>query len=319
MLRNPFSSRTSDLSPEEAVELANKRLELARKENDSAKKLGLANSAKSLLKDAEIIFASTKIKDPAFSEGIANAYHKHGALLDELGHHDRAKKSHNKAGKWGYVDAAGRNAGSSHSLGKNDTIHRLLLPTAALSIAPSVAAATYQDNFKTDVTQPTLQDHTPVKANNDKPAPNKNGMQIQQKIFDQNVTPPIARYALPEAGERIASTPQLAYCLSLLHPSRISKEELDQSECDWLQTRVVDPDEKERLQAMETDMVRTFVQEVLKKPDVVAEIVSLAAVLGQDDFRKLLQAFVDGINQSFLLDVHLLNGLAQLIRNAPQG
>ncbi|KAF9991694.1 hypothetical protein BGZ80_008953, partial [Entomortierella chlamydospora] len=70
---------------------------------------------------------------------------------------------------------------------------------------------------------------------------------------------------------------------------------------------------------MATDVIRAFVQEGLKKPDVVAEVVSLAAVLGQDDFRKLLQVFVDGINQSVLLDLHLLNGLAQLIRNAPQG
>ncbi|KAG0008552.1 hypothetical protein BGZ80_003303, partial [Entomortierella chlamydospora] len=70
---------------------------------------------------------------------------------------------------------------------------------------------------------------------------------------------------------------------------------------------------------MATDLIRAFVREDLKKSGVVAEAVSLAAVLEQEDFRKLLQVFVDSMSQSVLLDVHLLNGLAQSIRNAPQG
>ncbi|KAG0007573.1 hypothetical protein BGZ80_004493, partial [Entomortierella chlamydospora] len=323
MLRTPSSSRTSDLSPEKALELVNKHLELARKEDDSAKKLELANSAGSQLESVENIFAPTKVKDPALSEDIAHAYHEHGALIDDLDNHDKAKKSHSKDEKWGYVDAVGQHTGSSHPLDKNDTIVRSFTTTAALSVAPSVATEMYQDSSKTDVTQFIHQDHTlratPTKVNSDKVIPNKDGIQVQQMIFDQNITPPVAKYALPGAGKRIASTPQLAYCLSLLHPSMISKEELDQSERNWLQDGAIDPDEKERLQTMATDLVRAFVQEVLRKPAVVAEVVSLAAVLEQDDLRKLLQAFIDGIDQSMSLDVHLLNGLAQLIRNAPQG
>ncbi|KAF9996287.1 hypothetical protein BGZ80_007291, partial [Entomortierella chlamydospora] len=94
MLRNLISPRTTKLSLEKALELVNKRIELARKEGDTANALELINSAKSLLKDAEIIFAT-------LSNGIGIAYHKHGKLLDDLGHHDKAKKSHNKAEKWG--------------------------------------------------------------------------------------------------------------------------------------------------------------------------------------------------------------------------
>ncbi|KAF9995411.1 hypothetical protein BGZ80_007521, partial [Entomortierella chlamydospora] len=298
MLRNLFSSQTSDRSTEETLGLTSKRLELARKEDDTAKRLELINSVKPLLKDTENTFASKKVKDPALSEGIANAYHEHGRLLDDLGHHDKAKKSRSKAEKWGYVDAVGRNIDSSHPLGKNNTVRRSLLPTAVPSIAPIVAVA------------------TPAKV---KPTSPKNGMQIQQKIFDHNVTPPITKYALPEPDERITSTPQLAYCLSLLHSSMISQEELDQIERDWLQIKDVDPDERERLQTMATDLIRAFVREDLKKSSVIAEAVSLTAVLEQEVFRKLLQVFVNGISQSLLLDVHLLNGLAQLIRNAPEG
>ncbi|KAG0011304.1 hypothetical protein BGZ80_000787, partial [Entomortierella chlamydospora] len=305
MLRNLISPRTANLSLEEALELANKRIELAHKEDKAANALELINNAKSLLKDAENIFAT-------LSKGIGNAYHEHGKLLDDLGHHDKAKKSHSKAEKWGYVHVASGRTGSSQPVGKSGTIHRLLLPTAALSVAPDVTTVMRQDSSKTDTTQLDHQDHaSPATPNKD--------VQIPQKIFDQNITPPVTKYALPEPNGRIISTPQLAYCLSLLHPSMISKEELDQSECDWLQVRVDDPSEQERFQTMATDVVRAFIQEELKKPGVVAEVASLAAVLGQDDFRKLLQAFVDGINQSLLLDIHLLNGLAQLIRNAPQG
>ncbi|KAF9992235.1 hypothetical protein BGZ80_008645, partial [Entomortierella chlamydospora] len=241
-------------------------------------------------------------------------------LLNDLGHHDKAKKSHGKAEKWGYVDVVGLDTGSSHPLSKSDTIRRSFLPTAALSVAPIVVAAIYQDNSKKRFNH---QDHifhpTPAEVNSSKSTPNKDVVHVSRKIFGQNITPPVAKYVLPEAGECIASTPQLVYCLSLLHPSMISKEELDQSECDWLQAKAADPNEQERLQTMVIDLIRAFVQEGFKKPSVVAEVASLAVVLGQDDFRKLLQVFVDGVNQSLLLDVHLLNGLAQLIRNAPQG
>ncbi|KAF9991820.1 hypothetical protein BGZ80_008865, partial [Entomortierella chlamydospora] len=200
----------------------------------------------------ENIFVSKEVKDPALSEGIANAYHEHGTLLDDLGRHDKAKKSHSKAEKWGYVDRVGRDTGSSHPLAKSDTVRRSLLPTAALPAAPIVAVAMYQDSSKADVAQLNHQDHV-LHA-----TPAKDGMQTQQKIFDQNVTPPIAKYALPKPDERITSTPQLAYCLSLLHPSMISKEELDQNECDWLQDGTIDLDEKERLQTMATDLIRAF-------------------------------------------------------------
>ncbi|KAF9997314.1 hypothetical protein BGZ80_007038, partial [Entomortierella chlamydospora] len=213
MLRNLFPSRITDLSLEEALELANKRLELARKEDGTANALELTNSVKSLLKDAEHIFASKKVKDQSLSEGIASAYHEHGMLLDDLGHHDKAKKSHSKAEKWGYVDVVSRHIDSSHPLDRSDTIHRSLLPIAALSVVPSLAAVMYQDSPKIDDTQHSHQDHTlqanPVEVNNGKPTPNKDVVHIPQKIFDQNVIPLVTKYPLPEPNGRITDTPQL--------------------------------------------------------------------------------------------------------------
>ncbi|KAF8972371.1 hypothetical protein BGZ46_010142 [Entomortierella lignicola] len=142
---------------------------------------------------------------------------------------------------------------------------------------------------------------------------------IQQKIFIEDVTPKVAVYDLPGSTESITSTSQLAYCLSLLNPSSLSNDVLDETQHAWSQDIVNDPDQKEKCQTMATDIVRAFVRDELKKPNAVVEVVSLTAVLDQQDSRKLLQAFVDGIDHSVLLNTHLLDGLAVLIRNAVQG
>ncbi|KAF9426898.1 hypothetical protein BGZ76_002553, partial [Entomortierella beljakovae] len=122
--------------------------------------------------------------------------------------------------------------------------------------------------------------------------------------------------SVPIPGERITTTIQLTYCLSLSRSSPISKEEIGKHK---LQAETIDPDEQMRLQSMATDMIRAFIREDPKTHETVGEIVSLATVLDQDEFRKLLMTFVDGINKSYLLEVHLLNGLALLIRNSKQG
>ncbi|KAF9994302.1 hypothetical protein BGZ80_007862, partial [Entomortierella chlamydospora] len=95
--------------------------------------------------------------------------------------------------------------------------------------------------------------------------------------------------------------------------------ELDQSENDWLQAISNNSDEQERLRTIATDITRAFVRDELKTSDVVAETLSLAAVLKQDESRKLLEAFVDGIDQSLLLKVNLLDGLSRLMKNIPLG
>ncbi|KAG0020826.1 hypothetical protein BGZ80_003535 [Entomortierella chlamydospora] len=213
---------------------------------------------------------------------LAKTYQEHGKLLDELGHHDKAQEIQSRAKEWRQI---------------HDLIQRFI----------SSGQLTHQDHtLHTSQTGPIFATAIDV-------------VHIQPEIFHQNVAPPTVKFVLPGVSERIASTPQLAYCLSLLRPSLISGEGLCGSESDWLQTRVNDADELKRLQSMATDLIRAFVRDELKKPNVVAEVVSLAAVLQQDDFRKLLQAFVDGIDQSVLLEVHLLDGLAQLIRNSVQG
>ncbi|KAG0024778.1 hypothetical protein BGZ80_007713 [Entomortierella chlamydospora] len=300
MVWSPFSSPSSRLPLEDVLEIVKKYLDNARKESNPTKAYKLCKDAKSQIKIAEKIFAAKNAKGLATNDGIATAYYEHGDLLESLGYHEKAQKSHRKAVKWGYIDML------THQV---ESIFLSLFTPDDLPTASSVTAARPQGNSQPNTVQLTRQSHqeTTTKV--------KNG---PSTLNDQEVASAVAKYALPKVGERIANTPQLAYCLSLLHPSLMSKEGLGNIGYDWLQANVNDPNEKKRLQTMATDVVRAFVRDELKKPNVVAEVVSLAAVLNQEDFRKLLQTFVDGIDKSVLLEVHLLDGLAQLIRNAEQ-
>ncbi|KAF9999426.1 hypothetical protein BGZ65_005211, partial [Modicella reniformis] len=84
----------------------------------------------------------------------------------------------------------------------------------------------------------------------------------------------------------------------------------------WLQVIEKDIDEQERLKAMATDVIRAFKRDEIKDAKVVAEVVCLSPVLDKDAFDDLLKEFYNGINQSGLLDVHQLEGLAQLVQGA---
>jgi hypothetical protein len=68
-----------------------------------------------------------------------------------------------------------------------------------------------------------------------------------------------------------------------------------------------------------TDVIRAFKRDELKDAKSVTEVVSLASVLENDDFRYLIKEFYSGIGQSGLLDLHQLEGLARLIQSADKG
>ncbi|KAF9401198.1 hypothetical protein BGX21_002428 [Mortierella sp. AD011] len=165
---------------------------------DSAKALEHTNNAKSLLKHTEHMLASKKVKDPALSEGIANVYHEHGQLLDDMGHYDKAKKSHSKTEKWGYADIANQYTITSQPLGKSDT------EAAALSFMPKTSTAMYQI-ITSDAMQLNRQDHVlhlnPVEVNNGKLTPNKDVVIQKLEGHRHKVT----SISFSATGDRIAS------------------------------------------------------------------------------------------------------------------
>ncbi|KAG0016085.1 hypothetical protein BGZ80_009436, partial [Entomortierella chlamydospora] len=323
MIRGLFSSTSNRLPLEDVLELANEQLDSAHNTSTPEKALILCGNAKASIKDAENIL-NKRVKGQTLNDDIANAYQRHGKLLEELGQHSKAQKSYSKAKKWGYIHIATLQIGSTtRPTNPNDFIHRSLCPPTSLLAASSITPCVYLGVSDINNQIPIHQGHTD-NANLSKimdrmHVTSEERARTQQTIFRRDVVPSAAKFVLPELCGRISTTFQLAHCLSLLHHSLDSNEGLSKAESDWSQAVDNDPGEKERLRTMATDVIRAFVRDELKRPETVVETVGLAAVLDQDDLMKLLEVFVNGIEQSVLLEVNLLDGLSYLMKNAPQG
>jgi len=139
---------------------------------------------------------------------------------------------------------------------------------------------------------------------------------MAKSIFPRNVRPPTTQFNPPEPDSRIYDTRQLVCCLGLLQTNIEPEDILDPAARTWVLNTKKEPDEKERLKSLATDVVRAF---EFKDAKSVTEVVLLAPVLERDDFRYLVKEFYSGIDQSGLLDVHQLEGLAHLIQGAGPG
>jgi hypothetical protein len=143
---------------------------------------------------------------------------------------------------------------------------------------------------------------------------------IPSHIFAENAPPPpTIEFKLPQIDERIISTPQLAYCLSIMQASKSSDDQFEPDVQEWLHAIKSDIDEQERLQTLVTDVIRAFKRDELKDAKAIAEVVYLAPILTKDTFQDLLRYFYIGIDQSGLLNTLHLEGLAQLIQGADPG
>jgi len=142
---------------------------------------------------------------------------------------------------------------------------------------------------------------------------------IPQAIFAKNIRPPAIEVKLPKSDERLNTTSQLATCLCLLKHSKQLEDMLDPVARKWIQATEKDADEQDRLKILATNVIRAFKREEIKDEKVVTEVVCLAPVLEQSDFQYLLGELCKSIEQSILLDVHQLEGVAQLIHGAEPG
>jgi len=136
-----------------------------------------------------------------------------------------------------------------------------------------------------------------------------------RQIFVQNVQPSTIVVGLPNADERLDSTPQLAYCMGLLQAQYSSDDSLDTTTRNWLQDTMNNTDEYERLGDLTTSVIREFKRDEIKDAMTIAEALYLVPVLERDASRDLIRDFFTRIDQSDLLDVHQLEGLAQLIQS----
>jgi hypothetical protein len=84
----------------------------------------------------------------------------------------------------------------------------------------------------------------------------------------------------------------------------------------WLKSVGEDSEEQERLENLATGVIRAFKSDEFKDSRAVTEVVQLAPVLDNENYRYLLKEFYSGIEMSGLLEIHQLEGLAQLIQSA---
>ncbi|KAK3807695.1 MAG: WD40-repeat-containing domain protein [Benniella sp.] len=268
-----------------SLELANIYLDHAEKAQDPDIALVLCHDAEVSLFQAKR--AAKHGDDLAVRQGIATAYIELGRALELRGHRNEAQAIFKKA-------AIGEHGQASQSF---DT----------KSITPST---------KSSVDTPPAKDQpSPLKKN----IATNDIATIPAHIFAENAHPPTVAVKLPEPDERLINTPQLACCLALLKDSQQLEEILEPSARSWLQVTENDKDEHERLKVLAVDVIRTYKKEDIKDAKAVAEVVSLAPVLERDIFRDLLRSFYADIDHSGLLDIHQLQGLAQLVQGADTG
>ncbi|KAK3827431.1 MAG: WD40-repeat-containing domain protein [Benniella sp.] len=282
------SSSQSTLSLQQSLELASICISNARTTKDFVVAQELCHDAETSLsrikKTSLPTLASLKsTEDQNLHERVTTTYSDLGELQVSLGRNDKAQASYKNAEQW---------RGSS----SQKPVH-VLQPNGALPSTANIPAA--------------------IPSSLSLGSQQKQGDDIvhTRQIFVQNVQPSTIVVGLPNADERLDSTPQLAYCMGLLQAQYSSDDSLDTTTRNWLQDTMNNTDEYERLGDLATGVIREFKRDEIKDAMAIAEVLYLVPVLERDASRDLIREFFTRIDQSDLLDVHQLEGLAQLIQS----
>ncbi|KAF9994208.1 hypothetical protein BGZ79_001035 [Entomortierella chlamydospora] len=144
---------------------------------------------------------------------------------------------------------------------------------------------------------------------------------LPSSIFPNDVSPFTTRWTFPELDGRMTDTPQLVSCLSLLKQDSdgLPEEMFERAARKWLNETAENMDERARLEALATDLIRAFTRDEIKDRKVITEVLCLVPVLEEEDVRFLLRHFLNNIEGSNILDIGALRGLAQLLRTAAPG
>ncbi|KAF9351029.1 hypothetical protein BGX34_000851, partial [Mortierella sp. NVP85] len=284
-----ISSPRGNLSLQQIIHLAHVYLENAAISTDPDILLVLCHDVEVSLSQAKK--AAKNTGDKAMRDGITTVYMALGDLLDHHGHENEAQAFYKKSDKLG---------------GCVQQSEKPIHPPRPSSIVHSIKSA-LRSTGPVDKPTPLPPSESPHKQ------PSGTAT-IPKDIFPENLRPPTIAFIPPEPDSRLNDTRQLAQCLGLLQSHIEAEDILDLNARNWLQSTKNEPDEIERLKSLATDLIRAFKRDEFKDAKAVTEIVYLAPVLEKDDFRYLVKEFYSGIDQSGLLDVHQLEGLAHLIQ-----
>ncbi|KAF9344314.1 hypothetical protein BGX34_005788, partial [Mortierella sp. NVP85] len=278
-----ISSPRASLSLQQVLDLANVYLENARKAVDPKIALVLCHDTELSLSQVKRVAKHTD--DSTMREGIAALYNGLGELLDTQGRKNEAQAFYKKSVKWG---------GCVHESSRSTH------PSRPISLVGSIKG-TVHSSADTSVGKPLSQSLH-------KQSPD--AVKMAKGVFPRNVRPPTIQFNPPEPDSRLSDTHQLACCLGLLQANVELDDILDPTARNWVLNTKNEMDEIERLKTLATDVIRAFKRDEFKNAKSVIEVVILAPVLERDDFRYLVKEFYSGIDQSGLLDVHQLEGLA---------
>ncbi|KAF9176915.1 hypothetical protein BGZ50_009441 [Haplosporangium sp. Z 11] len=205
------------------------------------------------------------------------------------------------------IDCMNTSAGVSSSSGCITSTVTTINASAATSISTSAAGAV-------DITTSTAQQQVYASLEDA-----VSSITLAPPLFfskDVSPTPYICQ--LPAPGERLHTISQLAYCLALLQDS-VREDDLSPDDLKWRYSTLKNSDEKGRLETLAVQIVETFVENAMKDAATVAEVVQLAPLLSIGHFRPLLNTFIDSIDHSGLMNLHLVEGLATMIQGVIPG
>ncbi|KAG0245101.1 hypothetical protein BGX31_007945 [Mortierella sp. GBA43] len=300
------------LSPQQALALARVHLNsaLALKATDVSIMLFLCHDIEDLLLQARKV--ASHANGNGVRDEVATAYLDLGKILYSQGCHGEAQTSFKTALTLG-VQARDIDhlIQSCQTDSIADSIKSASVPESDASVVnPSPNPIGSGRSGRSRVSAAPLAPPTALQA------PPTDSTTVPQSIFVGNVRPPAVMFTPPGAGERPNDTDQLACCLGLMQASISSEDILNPAVRKWFQITIADPGEQERLKVIATDVIRACNRGELMDAKTLAEVVNLSPVLDKDDFRHLLREFRLGVSHSRSLDVHQLQGLAQLIQGA---
>ncbi|KAF9345172.1 hypothetical protein BGX34_004971, partial [Mortierella sp. NVP85] len=245
-----ISSPRASLSLQQALDLAHVYLENARKAIDPNIALVLCHDTEVSL--SQVKRASKHANDANMREDIAAIYIELGEFLDAQGRKSEAQAFYKKSIKWG-----------GRTLYPNRPIPSPRTADSAYSIKSAVQSADLSAN-KPSLTPSDLSPHK-------QPPADAVNITMAKHIFPRNVRPPTIVFHPPEPDTRLRDTYQLAHCLGLLQADIEPEDIPDLTVRNWVLNTKKEPDEKERLNTMATDVIRAFKRDEFKNAKSVAE------------------------------------------------
>ncbi|CAO3567946.1 unnamed protein product [Mortierella alpina] len=153
-------------------------------------------------------------------------------------------------------------------------------------------------------------------------------------VFPNNIDVPSPTISLPKGRFRFDSTPQLAFCITLLQTAQLpqacsldnngvtinSKDRaVDTQNRQWVEETVQSQAEFHFILNLAPKVVAEFVKDANKNSTAIAEIVLLAQALDRERYGILLRCFIADFERSCLLGTELLQGLVLLVQSASPG